>query len=384
MSYIPGLALSAKGDLASSDGTTAVVVPVGPDGDRLTARSSAASGVAWEGDIAISKSGSIFSMDGPAGAPNAVAAYDFTQFDPTKTLTQNLQGTNISGNAAYDLVPVGTPSYDYSAKLSAGNGIYPYQSSVLGGGLQAETLVSSLKGATTNLGANNNLRITGALTFELLLSEQLERQDQQHRVVVHSEHLRNRTVVAGQQHQQELGVHLMSLLIPAQTPSVSLVTTSSSRLVDLSIAVPSNRGVQFNGWVIQDAPVEAGDVYVLRFNGANVFDTYGGYIWRNTTALTSGTFPSNGNGIIQLSDGFSSGFFTFTANVGAFDPVLGGRSVVVTTRETANGAALWSTFTNEDLTDLTSIGIALVRNADVISIGSRFTANVGNVQTWGI
>ena len=172
MSYIPGLVLGTKGDIASSDGTAAVVVPVGADGTRLTARSTAPPGIAWEGDAAISKFGSIFSMVGPAGAPNATVVYDFTQFDPTKTLALNLIQANQSGNSAYDLAPSGTPTYDYSTKTSYGNGPgpYPYQANVLGGGLTTVGNSGATAIAVTNLGTNNDLRITGAITVEMLLA----------------------------------------------------------------------------------------------------------------------------------------------------------------------------------------------------------------------
>lgn len=63
-----------------------------------------------------STEGSIFSMVGPGGAANPIVAYDFTRFDGTLTLAQNLLAANQSGNSSFDLEAVLTPEYKPTAE----------------------------------------------------------------------------------------------------------------------------------------------------------------------------------------------------------------------------------------------------------------------------
>lgn len=160
---------SNKGDLCTHDGSRSVVLPVGvANGMRLTVNSAAPNGIDWESDAVAARAGSIFSMDGPIGASGALVAYDFTQYDPQQTLAQNLAAANLSGNSIYNLVAVSTPAYGYSAGLGgAGAAVQPYMARALGGGLLTDGAGNA---ATTALGSNNALRITGALTLEALVS----------------------------------------------------------------------------------------------------------------------------------------------------------------------------------------------------------------------
>lgn len=163
MSYIPGLALSNKGDIPSSNGTTAIVVPVGALAKQVpTVNPLATAGWDWESLSTIV--GSIFSMVGPAGAANAAVVYDFTRYDPAYTLANNLIYSNQSGTAAFNLAAVSSPTYTFSS-LTGGGALTPsFSANVQGGCLS----VTGANGAITSLGTDNTLRITGAITIEVL------------------------------------------------------------------------------------------------------------------------------------------------------------------------------------------------------------------------
>lgn len=162
--------LTSKGDLISHDGTDASRVPVGADGQVLTARATAPDGVAWETPVtSTTLKGSIFSKYGPLGAPDAAGVYDFTLYDPARTLQQNLNAANISGVFAHDLTVVGAPAFGFCRATAGGlTTRRPAGASAQGGIFVTNQITNS---AVSACGANSDLmRITGALTVEALIS----------------------------------------------------------------------------------------------------------------------------------------------------------------------------------------------------------------------
>jgi hypothetical protein len=150
--------IGADGPIGPSGG------PPGPAGAAGATGAPGAAGAA--GTSGLPYAGSIFSMTGPGGAAAPVGLWDFTKFDPALTLAQNLAAANLSGNASNDLVAVGAPVYDFSAKSTMLGSAYFRQPSAQNPNGGALRVTGGTRAQTNTTSAA--LQITGALTVEIL------------------------------------------------------------------------------------------------------------------------------------------------------------------------------------------------------------------------
>lgn len=169
------VSLTAKGDLLTFDGTSLARLPVGTNGQALTARSTAPNGIDWETPATnLSSAGSVFSLTGPLGAASAALGWDFSRYNPTLTVAQNLYNCNISGDPL-NATPVaaGSPTYGYRRLLAGGFGLGPALASSQGGSLQDDVGTNasgSVGNSVWSTPADNLIRITSELTIEALFS----------------------------------------------------------------------------------------------------------------------------------------------------------------------------------------------------------------------
>lgn len=121
------------------------------------------------GSGSASTEGSIFSMVGPGGAAAPIVAYDFTRYDASLTVAQNLANANMSGVAAYDLIQAGSAAIVFQSFSASGlatpYGFTPFACSPDGGALCGITGGSDY--ATTS-GAPAGLQLLGAMSAEWL------------------------------------------------------------------------------------------------------------------------------------------------------------------------------------------------------------------------
>lgn len=105
----------------------------------------------------VSTEGSIFSMEGPAGAVAPVVAYDFTG-------AASLAAANLSGDSSLDLVAVGTPTLG----RFAGTFATPHVQRPLGAAVDGKALHTGSGQHASTSGSPAAVRLMGAMTAEWL------------------------------------------------------------------------------------------------------------------------------------------------------------------------------------------------------------------------
>jgi hypothetical protein len=125
----PADELTAKGDLLTHDGVSDVILPVGADGYTLKANSATADGIAWTAPVLTTK-GDLLTRDGtsevrlPVGADTFVLTADSTAADGIKWAAAS-SGTN---EMTFDIVPVmitaSSPIYTEIGNFAWDNSVY--------------------------------------------------------------------------------------------------------------------------------------------------------------------------------------------------------------------------------------------------------------------